>query len=218
MSKMGISTVASYTGAQIFEAIGLDPDVVDRTSPERRRRLGGVGLDVAGRRGRPPPPPGHLERPTERPTASSRSAASTSGGARASTTSSTPRPSSSSSTPPGRSATTSSRSTPRLVDDQSEQLATLRGLLRLRTGGAPAGPARRGRAGRRSSARFSTGAMSLRVDLGRGPRDPGHRHEPPRRPVEHRRGRRGPGRASPPTRTATSGAAPSSRWPRAASA
>ena len=30
MSKMGVSTVASYTGAQIFEAVGLAQDVVDR--------------------------------------------------------------------------------------------------------------------------------------------------------------------------------------------
>jgi hypothetical protein len=29
MSKMGISTVASYTGAQVFEAIGLSQDLVD---------------------------------------------------------------------------------------------------------------------------------------------------------------------------------------------
>ena len=67
------------------------------------------------------------------------------------TTSSTRRPSSSSSTPPGPSATTSSRSTPRLVDDQSEQLATLRGLLRLRPAERRPGPHRRGRAGRRPS-------------------------------------------------------------------
>ena len=33
MSKMGISTVASYTGAQVFEAVGLARDVVDGTSP-----------------------------------------------------------------------------------------------------------------------------------------------------------------------------------------
>lgn len=29
MSKMGISTIASYTGAQVFEAIGIAQDVVD---------------------------------------------------------------------------------------------------------------------------------------------------------------------------------------------
>ena len=43
MSKMGVSTVASYTGAQIFEAVGLASEVVDEyfrgtTQPHRRCR------------------------------------------------------------------------------------------------------------------------------------------------------------------------------------
>jgi glutamate synthase (NADPH/NADH) large chain len=46
MSKMGISTVASYTGAQIFEAIGLGNEVVDRCFRGAVSRLGGVGFDV----------------------------------------------------------------------------------------------------------------------------------------------------------------------------
>ena len=46
MSKMGVSTVASYTGAQIFEAIGLARDVVDRYFTGTTSRLGGVGLNV----------------------------------------------------------------------------------------------------------------------------------------------------------------------------
>jgi glutamate synthase (NADPH/NADH) large chain len=46
MSKMGISTVASYRGAQVFEAIGLAQEVVDRHFTGTRSRLGGVGLDV----------------------------------------------------------------------------------------------------------------------------------------------------------------------------
>ncbi len=45
MSKMGISTVASYTGAQIFEAIGLGGEVVDEYFTGTTSRLGGVGLD-----------------------------------------------------------------------------------------------------------------------------------------------------------------------------
>jgi glutamate synthase (NADPH/NADH) large chain len=49
MSKMGISTVASYTGAQIFEAIGLGTDVVDACFTGTVSRLGGVGLDVLAR-------------------------------------------------------------------------------------------------------------------------------------------------------------------------
>jgi glutamate synthase (NADPH/NADH) large chain len=46
MSKMGISTVASYTGAQVFEAIGLAQDVVDEYFTGTTSKLGGVGLDV----------------------------------------------------------------------------------------------------------------------------------------------------------------------------
>ncbi|MBV9515176.1 MAG: glutamate synthase large subunit, partial [Mycobacteriaceae bacterium] len=46
MSKMGISTVASYTGAQAFEAIGLDKAVIDEYLTGTPSKLGGVGLDV----------------------------------------------------------------------------------------------------------------------------------------------------------------------------
>ena len=45
MSKMGVSTVASYTGAQIFEAIGLGKDVVDAYFTGTISQLGGIGLD-----------------------------------------------------------------------------------------------------------------------------------------------------------------------------
>ncbi|MBA3368755.1 MAG: glutamate synthase subunit alpha, partial [Geodermatophilaceae bacterium] len=46
MSKMGISTVSSYTMAQIFEAIGLSQALVDRYFTGTTSTLGGVGLDV----------------------------------------------------------------------------------------------------------------------------------------------------------------------------
>src|SRR5262249_40522390 len=45
MSKMGISTVASYCGAQVFEAIGLGQDLVDESLTGTVSRLGGIGLD-----------------------------------------------------------------------------------------------------------------------------------------------------------------------------
>jgi glutamate synthase (NADPH/NADH) large chain len=44
MSKMGISTVASYTGAQVFEAIGLDRELVDRYFTGTSSTVGGMGL------------------------------------------------------------------------------------------------------------------------------------------------------------------------------
>src|SRR3954454_2449006 len=46
MSKMGISTVASYHGAQVFEALGLDHVLVDRYFTGTSSKLGGVGLEV----------------------------------------------------------------------------------------------------------------------------------------------------------------------------
>ena len=46
MSKMGISTIASYTGAQVFEAIGLSQEVVDEYFVGTTSRLGGVSMDV----------------------------------------------------------------------------------------------------------------------------------------------------------------------------
>ena len=46
MSKMGISTVASYRGAQVFEAIGLSQELVDQYFTGTVSQLGGVGIDV----------------------------------------------------------------------------------------------------------------------------------------------------------------------------
>jgi glutamate synthase domain-containing protein 2/glutamate synthase domain-containing protein 1/glutamate synthase domain-containing protein 3 len=45
-SKMGISTLQSYRGAQIFEAIGLNKELVDRYFTGTASRIEGVGLDV----------------------------------------------------------------------------------------------------------------------------------------------------------------------------
>ena len=46
MSKMGISTVASYRGAQVFEAIGLSQELIDSYFTGTISQLGGIGLDV----------------------------------------------------------------------------------------------------------------------------------------------------------------------------
>ena len=46
ISKMGISTVRSYSGAQIFEAVGLERDLIDRYFTGTTSRIGGIGLDV----------------------------------------------------------------------------------------------------------------------------------------------------------------------------
>ena len=46
MAKMGISTVQSYCGAQVFEAIGLEKEFVDKYFTWTASRIGGIGLDV----------------------------------------------------------------------------------------------------------------------------------------------------------------------------
>ena len=46
MSKMGISTMPSYCGAQIFEAVGLAPELVDRHFTGTASRIGGIGIET----------------------------------------------------------------------------------------------------------------------------------------------------------------------------
>jgi glutamate synthase (NADPH/NADH) large chain len=46
MSKMGISTVASYTGAQIFEAVGLQKELIEEYFTGTASRIEGIDLDV----------------------------------------------------------------------------------------------------------------------------------------------------------------------------
>jgi len=46
ISKMGISTIQSYRGAQIFEAVGLEQELIDRHFTGTASRIGGIGLEV----------------------------------------------------------------------------------------------------------------------------------------------------------------------------
>ena len=48
MAKMGISTIQSYHGAQIFEAIGINTEVVDKYFTWTPSRIQGIGLEVIG--------------------------------------------------------------------------------------------------------------------------------------------------------------------------
>ncbi len=49
ISKMGISSVQSYHGAQVFEAVGLDRDFVDEYFTWTPTRIGGIGIEVVAR-------------------------------------------------------------------------------------------------------------------------------------------------------------------------
>ena len=44
-SKMGISTIQSYQGAKIFEAIGLKEEFIDRYFTDTVSRVGGIGIE-----------------------------------------------------------------------------------------------------------------------------------------------------------------------------
>ena len=69
MSKMGISTLQSYCGAQIFEAIGLDRAFVDKYFTSTASKIGGIGLkeiseEVRRRHARGATSPGSADRPS----------------------------------------------------------------------------------------------------------------------------------------------------------
>jgi glutamate synthase (NADPH/NADH) large chain len=66
MSKMGISTIASYTGAQVFEAIGLASDLIATYFPGTSSRIGGANLDVIAAEVAARHTLAHPERPEER--------------------------------------------------------------------------------------------------------------------------------------------------------
>ena len=119
MSKMGISTLQSYCGAQIFEAVGLSRELVDKYFTSTSSRIGGVGLptiseEVRQRHAKAFLTAGAWRRRsggTRHRSRDSRAAASISGAATARCTSSTRRRCSACSTRRGRSSTASSRNT-----------------------------------------------------------------------------------------------------------
>ncbi len=139
MSKMGVSTVASYTGAQIFEAIGLGQDVIGTCFTGTTSRLGGIGFgeiadEAAARHRRAVPPrgagPAHRRLETGGDYQWRRE-----GEAHLFNPETVFKL---------QHATRTRRyeifkEYTRLVDDQSARLMTLRGLFRIRGAGEPAG-------------------------------------------------------------------------------
>jgi len=160
MSKMGISTVASYTGAQLFQAVGISQDLLDEYFRGLRCPIGGITLDdiaadVATRHKL-----AYLDRPDERAhrelevggeyqwrregeyhlfnpeTVFKLQHATRTGQYKI------------------------FKEYTRLVDDQSERMASLRGLLKFRAGVRPAVPLEEVEPASEIVKRFSTGAMS----------------------------------------------------------
>jgi glutamate synthase (NADPH/NADH) large chain len=160
MSKMGISTAASYTGAQIFEAVGLGDELVERYFTGTSSRLGGIGLDelaeeVARRHRR-----AHPDRPTSR---SHRNLEV--GGEYQWRREGEHHLFNPETVYRLQHATRTRRydifkQYTSAVDDQSRRLATLRGLFELRTGERPPVPLEEVEPVSSIVARFSTGAMS----------------------------------------------------------
>ena len=201
MSKMGISTVASYTGAQVFEAIGLAPELVDEYLTGTTSRIGGVGLDVLAEEVAARHRFAYLERPEE---VAHRDLWA--GGEYQWRREGEHHLFNPETVFKLQHATRSRRYdvfkeyTSR-VDDQAKRLATLRGLFELRTDQREAVPIEEVEPASAIIARFSTGAMSYgsismeahetlaiamnriggKSNTGEGGEDPERLHDPARR-------------------------------------
>ena len=193
MSKMGISTVASYRGAQVFEAIGLSQDLVDEYFTGTVSQLGGVGPRRHRRRDRGPARAGLPARrhPAGAPQAARRRRVPVAPRGRAAPV----RPRHRLPAPARHAGAAlrrlqavhrADRRAVRAADDAA------RALRARRRRAAPAGADRRGRAGQRDRPALQHRRDELRLDQHGGARDPRHRDEPAQGPLQHRRGRRGP--------------------------
>ncbi|MFV0317317.1 MAG: glutamate synthase large subunit, partial [Microthrixaceae bacterium] len=160
MSKMGISTAASYTGAQIFEAIGLGADLVDEYFTGTVSRLGGIGLDEVAEEVRRRHSKAYPMRPTEMAHRGLESGGEYQWRREGEYHLFNPK-----TVFKLQHATRSGqyevfKEYTRLVDDQSERLATLRGLFRFRSEDCTPVPIEEVEPASEIVKRFSTGAMS----------------------------------------------------------
>ena len=194
MSKMGISTIASYIGAQIFEAVG-DRRRGDRSLLHRDREphRGRIGLDViaaeavhrhrsafADNPGRDRPP---------RPGRRGRVPVAAGGGA-------PPVQSGDGVQAPALDASGSLRPVQRVLPSRGREGGTAGHpprSLPVQDGRTYPGTHRRGGAGIGDNEAVHHRRHVLRLHLQGGARDPRHRHEQDRRQVQHRGGWRGPG-------------------------
>jgi glutamate synthase (NADPH) large chain len=160
MSKMGVSTVASYTGAQIFEAIGLSQEMVDRYFTGTTSKLGGIGLDVVAeevlRRHRKAYPANGIPAAHRELEIGGEYQWRREGEPHLFDPETVFRLQHSTRT--GRYDIFKQYT--RAVDEQSERLMTLRGLMRLRQGARPPVPVEEVEPASEIVKRFSTGAMS----------------------------------------------------------
>ena len=187
MSKMGISTVASYTGAQVFEAIGLSQELVDEyftgtTTPARRRRP----RRPRGRGRRAPRARVSRTGPTELAHRELET-----GGEYQWRREGEYHLFNPDTVFRLQHATRTKRydifkQYTTMVDEQARHLATLRGLFELREGARPPVPIDEVEPISEIVKRFSTGAMSYGSISKEAHETLGDRDEPDRRQVEHR--------------------------------
>ena len=193
ISKMGISTIPSYCGAQIFEAVGLAQELVDRHFTGTPSRIGGIGLDVLARetldrhaRAYPGSADGLLpviglyawrrdgeHHPWNPDTIALLQHAVRSGGYE------------------------TYEEYSRIVNDDVGAPLDAARPAPLPRGAGRRRPARRGRAGGGDRQALLDRRDVARLALARGARDARDRDEPDRRPLEHGRGRGGPGALRP---------------------
>jgi glutamate synthase (NADPH/NADH) large chain len=160
MSKMGISTVSSYAGAQVFEAIGLSQEFVDAYFTGTETKLGGIGIEDV-----------FAENQARHDFAYPEDAAARAherlwtGGEYQWRRDGSPHLFNPETVFRLQHSTRNRRydifrEYTRLVDDQAAELKTLRGLFQLRTGTRPAVPIDEVEPVSAIVKRFSTGAMS----------------------------------------------------------
>lgn len=160
MSKMGISTVGSYTGAQVFEAVGLSQAFIDAYFTGTESKLGGIGIDEIEQenleRHNFAYPEDEAVRAHERLWTGGEYQWRRDGAAHLFNPETVFRLQHSTRT--GRYDIF--REYTKLVDDQAKELKTLRGLFKLRTGERPPVPLDEVEPVAEIVKRFSTGAMS----------------------------------------------------------
>ena len=157
---MGISTIQSYRGAQIFEAIGLNKDFIDRYFDKTASRIGGIGLEEIARETLYHHRRAYADRESlARPMldwGGSVPVASRGGISPLQPRDRLPAPA----RDPGPANSPFSSSTPRLVDEQNERLCTLRGLFEFKLDGRTPVPIEEVEPVESIVTRFATGAMS----------------------------------------------------------
>jgi glutamate synthase (NADPH) large chain len=157
-SKMGISTLQSYRGAQVFEAIGLNKDLVDQYFTGTPSRIGGIGLEALAREAKLKHDLAFepvAEHDTELPVGGSYSWR-----VRGEYHRLNPATVSKLQHSVRQSSFETFQEYTKLVNDESRQLCTIRGLMEIRTAPHPI-PIEEVEPAKEIVKRFATGAMSF---------------------------------------------------------